>query len=131
MRALGRAREAAERAQQARDRALAGETSLRARLQQLQAGAARTTAGSLGRRDAFAAALRGQLLAASERTRSAERALREAARAVTAAQGQVERALRAREAAEAQRDAEDKAEARRRERRDQAASDDGWRPPRR
>jgi hypothetical protein len=43
----------------------------------------------------------------------------------------VELALRTREAAEAQRDADDKATARKRERRDQAATDDRWRPPRR
>jgi len=44
---------------------------------------------------------------------------------------EVERALRTREAAKAQRDADDKADARKRERRAQAASDDRWRPPRR
>ena len=59
------------------------------------------------------------------------RTVRETTTAVAAAQELVERALRARDAAEAQRTADDKAETRRRERRDQAASDDRWRPPRR
>jgi hypothetical protein len=57
--------------------------------------------------------------------------MRTALQGLTEAQERVEQALRARQAAEKQRAAEDKALARRRERQDQAATDDRWRPPRR
>jgi len=130
MRALQRARDGAERARAGRDQAMAARGALNDRMSRLNAAAART-AGRLGMRDHYRAQLRTQLEAAGERVNATARALRDANHAVDAAQRQVEQALRARDAAEAQRDANDKADARKRERRDQAASDDRWRPPRR
>jgi hypothetical protein len=130
MRALQRARDGADRARAGRDQAVAARAALSERMQKLNAAAART-AGRLGLRDHYRAQLRAQLHAAGDRVNATGRALREATHVVTAAQTEVERALRARDAAEAQRDADDKAEARKRERRAQAASDDRWRPPRR
>jgi hypothetical protein len=130
MRALQRAREGAERARVGRDQAVAARGALNERMQRLNAAAART-AGRLGLRDHYRAQLRSQLDAAGERVSATSRALRDANHAVSTAQADVERALRARDAAEAQRDADDKADARKRERRAQAASDDRWRPPRR
>jgi hypothetical protein len=130
MRALERARDAAERARVTRDQAVAARAALNERMQRLNAAAART-AGQLGQRDHYRAQLRSQLDGAGERLNATARAWRDATNAVAAAQQQVEQALRAREAAEAQREADDKADARKRERRDQAASDDRWRPPRR
>ena len=99
-------------------------------MQRLNAAAART-AGQLGQRDHYRAQLRAQLDSAGDRLDATARASRDATHAVAVAQQQLELALRTREAAEAQRDADDKADARKRERRDQAASDDRWRPPRR
>jgi hypothetical protein len=130
MRALQRARDGIDRARAGRDQAVAARAALTERMQQLNAAAART-AGRLGLRDHYRSRLRGQLEAAGERVHATARALRDATHAVTAAQADVERALRARDAAEAQRDADEKADARKRERRAQAASDDRWRPPRR
>ncbi len=130
MRGLQRARDAADRARVGRDQAVAARAALAERMQRLTAVAART-AGRLGQRDHYRAGLRAQLDGAAVRVEVTARALRDATQAVTAAQAEVERALRARDAAEAQRDADDKAEARKRERRAQAASDDRWRPPRR
>lgn len=130
MRGLQRAREAAERARAGRDQAVAARAALAERMQRLDGVTART-AGRLGQRDHYRAGLRAQLDGAGARVEVTARALREATHAVAAAQAAVERALRARNAAEAQRDADDKAEARKRERRAQAASDDRWRPPRR
>ncbi len=130
MRALRRARDAAERAHASREQALAARAALTERMQRLNAAAART-AGRLGLRDHYRAQLRAQLDSAGARLDATARTVRDATGAVTAAQAEVELALRAREAVEAHRDADDKAEARRRERRDQAASDDHWRPPRR
>jgi hypothetical protein len=129
-RGLARSREAADRARAARDQAVAAQAALTERMQRLHAAAART-AGQLGQREAYRAQLRGQLASAGERVQVTARALRDTLAAVTDAQHKVEQALRAREAAEAQRDADDKLEARKRERRDQAAADDRWRPPRR
>lgn len=130
MRALQRARDGVERARGARERAVAAQATVAERMQRLNAASART-AGALGLRDAYRSRLRSQLDAASERAQATMRALRDATDGLGEAQRQVEKALRAREAAEARRDADDKTEARRRERRDQAASDDRWRPPRR
>ena len=130
MRALQRARDAAERARAGRDQAVAARRAIAERMQRLN-GMATRTAGRLGQRDHYRAGLRAQLDGAGARVEATARALRDATQAVTAAQAEVERALRARDAAEAQRDADDKAEARKRERRAQAASDDRWRPPRR
>ena len=130
MRALGRARDGVGRARAAHEQAVAARAALTERLQRLHAATART-AGQLGQRDHYRAQLRAQLDGAGERVQATARALREATRALAAAQTEVELALRAREAAEAQRDTDDKTEARKRERRDQAASDDRWRPPRR
>jgi hypothetical protein len=131
MRGLERARQALERATEARDRALAVRAELAQQLERTGASRGRTTAGTLVTRDAYRAQLRGQAATADEELRAAERALRQALHGLTAAQHQVEQALRGRQAAERQRTAEDKALARRRERRDQAATDDRWRPPRR
>jgi len=130
MRALQRARDAAERARAGREQAVAARAALAARMQRLNAVSART-AGRLGQRDQYRAGLRAQLESADERDGATARALRDATSALAAAQAEVERALRARDAAEAQRDADDKAVARKRERRAQAAIDDRWRPPRR
>jgi len=130
LRGLQRARDACERARAARDRALAAETAIGERMQRLQQVTA-GTAGQLGRRDRYRAELRALLDGAAERVATGERGVRESTQGVAAAQQLVERAVRARDAAEAQRDADGKAEARRRERRDQAANDDRWRPPRR
>ncbi len=130
MRELQRARDAADRARTVRDHALASQTAIGERMQRLHEAATRT-AGQLGRRDHYRAQLRALLDAAAERVATSERTVRESTKLIAAAQALVERAVRAREAAEAQRDADDKADARRRERRDQAANDDRWRPPRR
>ena len=130
MRALQRARDGAERARIGRDQAVAARAALTDRMSKLNAAAART-AGRLGMRDHYRAQLRSQPDAAGERVNATGRVLREATNAIEAAQRQVEQALRARDAAEAQRDADDKADARKKERRAQAASDDRWRPPRR
>jgi hypothetical protein len=130
VRGLNRARDLADRARAARDQALAKQTALDERMSRLRATVART-AGQLGRRDRYRAELRALLDGAAERVEASRRALDEATRAIDTAQALVERALRAREAAEAQRSADDKADARRRERRAQAASDDRWRPPKR
>lgn len=130
MRALQRARDGAERARIGRDQAVAARSALAERMSKLNAAAART-AGRLGMRDHYRAQLRSQLDAAGERVNATGRVLREATNAIEAAQRQVEQALRSRDAAEAQRDADDKADARKKERRAQAASDDHWRPPRR
>ncbi|HWE26879.1 MAG TPA: hypothetical protein VHB97_02705 [Polyangia bacterium] len=130
LRVLQRARDAAERAHATRDQAVAARAALQERMQRLHAKAART-AGQLGLRDHYRAQLRSQLDSVDERMRATGRAFRAATQAVAAAQQQVELALRAREAAEAQRNADEKLDARKRERRDQAAADDRWRPPRR
>lgn len=130
MRGLQRARDAADRATLVRERALAKQSAIAERIGRLQEAAARTV-GQLGRRDQYRQELRTLLDSAVERVETSMRTIRETTTAVTAAQELVERALRARDAAEAQRTADDKAETRRRERRDQAASDDRWRPPRR
>jgi hypothetical protein len=127
---LQRARDAADRATALRDQALAKQAAINERIQRLQQAEGRT-AGQLGRRDRFRAELRALLDGADERVKASSRAMRETQQAVTTAQELVERAVRAREAAEAQRAADDKADARKRERRDQAASDDRWRPPKR
>jgi hypothetical protein len=127
---LQRARDVVDRAKVARDQAVAAQQALAARMREVHAAAART-AGRLGQRDAYRARLRSQLDAAGERVNATARSLRDATNALTEQQKRVELALRTREAAEAQRAADDKAEARKRERRDQAASDDRWRPPRR
>lgn len=131
MRALNRAREAVERATQGRDAALGVLAGLGQRLQALSAATAQTTAGSLAQREIYRTQLRRQIDAAKGRLHAAERGMAEALRTRETAQRTLEQALRAREAAEAQRDATETAESRRRERRDQAASDDRWRPPRR
>jgi hypothetical protein len=131
MRNLGRATDALEKAKQARDAAAAGVTALERRVKSLVSAAGRTTVGTLAQRDVFRAQLRKQLEAAKSKLTIAERALTETLRARERAQRAVEQALRSREAAEAQRDATSAAESRKRERRDQAASDDRWRPPRR
>ena len=130
MRGLQRARDAAERARAIRDQALAKQAAIDERMQKLHATMPRT-AGQLGRRDRYRAELRALLDGAADRVQASERTLRETTHMISTAQGLVERAVRAREAAEAQRQADDKAEARRRERRDQAANDDRWRPPKR
>jgi len=130
MRALQRARDAADQARAVHDRTVAKQAAIEERMARLQETPART-AGQLGRRDHFRAELQALLDGAAERVAASERALRESTERIASAQGLVERALRAREGAEAQRDADDKADARRRERRDQAASDDRWRPPKR
>jgi hypothetical protein len=130
MRALQRARDAADRAEAARDQAVAARATLDDRLRRLPPATSRT-AGQLRLRDQFRTQLRGRLAAAGERVSTTGRALRAALDAVALAQREVELALRAREAAEAQRSADDKSDARKRERRDQAAADDRWRPPRR
>jgi hypothetical protein len=131
MRGLERARQAVERATGARDRARAEMSELSQRMEQSRAGSGRMTVGALVARDGYRTQLRTLLAGAEERVRAGERALRDALRGLTEAQQQVERALRAREAAERQRSAQDKTLARQRERRDQAATDDRWRPPRR
>lgn len=130
MRDLERARQAAERARAARDQAVAARAAIMERIHRLNAAAART-AGQLGLREHHRARLRAQLDGAAERIEATARASRDATHGVASAQHRVEQALQARKAAEAQRDADDKAEARRRDRRDQAAADDRWRPPRR
>jgi len=130
MRALQRARDAADQARAVHDRTVAKQAAIEERMARLQETPART-AGQLGRREHFRAELQALLDGAAERVAASERALRESTERIASAQGLVERALRAREGAEAQRDADDKADARRRERRDQAASDDRWRPPKR
>jgi hypothetical protein len=131
MRALERARQAVDRATEARERAMASRATLAQRKEELRATPDRVTAGALVNREAYRAQLRAELEAADERVRARQHELRDAVHELTQAQKQVEQALRAREAAQKQRAAEDKALARRRERRDQAATDDRWRPPRR
>jgi hypothetical protein len=130
LRMLQRAKQEADRAQGARDQALALQAALTERMQRLHAASART-AGQLGRHDLYRRQLRAEVETATARVQATERALRTANQALGAAQEKVEQALRAREAVEAQRSADDKAESRKRERRDQAASDDRWRPPKR
>ena len=127
MRGLKRARDLADRARAAHERALAKQATIDGRIERLREAAA-DTAGQLERRERYRAELRALLEGASTRVAASERALRESDTMIQSAQTLVERALRARDAAEAQRSADDKAEARRRERRDQAASDDRWRP---
>jgi hypothetical protein len=129
MRGLADARAAVDRAEGARAAARAAHRELAERLRK-PAGGGRVRVADLAAREAFAGELRERLRAAATRLEAAERGLALALRAVTAAQERLEQALRAREAAGLQRDAEDKAMARRRERRDQAAADDRWRPPR-
>jgi hypothetical protein len=131
IRALMRAREGVERATKGRDTALGMLAGLKQRLQALSAAGAQTTAGTLAQREIYRTQLRRQIDVANGRLQSAERSVTEALRGRDTAQRTLEQALRAREAAEAQRDATETAESRRRERRDQAASDDRWRPPRR
>jgi hypothetical protein len=130
LRRLQAARDVVERAKVARDQAVSAQQALAARMRELHAATART-AGRLGQREVYRAQLRAQLDTAADRVNATARALRDASNGVGDAQARVEQALRAREAVEAQRAADDKAEARKRERRDQAASDDRWRPPRR
>lgn len=130
LRGLQQARDAVERANVAREQAVSAQHALLERMQRLHAAAART-AGRLGQRDVYRAQLRTQLDGAGERVAATGRAVRDAGQALADAQARVEQALRAREAAEAQRAGDDKADARKRERRDQAAIDDRWRPPRR
>jgi chromosome segregation ATPase len=130
LRMLQRAKEQVDRARAARDQALAVQAALTERMQRLHAASART-AGQLGRHDLYRRQLRAELATATERAQVTARALRAANQNLGAAQQKVEQALRAREAVEAQRTADDKAESRKRERRDQAASDDRWRPPKR
>jgi hypothetical protein len=130
MRALQRARDALDRARALRDQAVAAQVAIAERMQKLSGATART-AGRLGQRDAYRAQLRGQLDAAGERVRVTARGIRDAAHALGEAQKQVEQALRAREAVESQQKAADKQESRKRDRREQAASDDRWRPPKR
>jgi hypothetical protein len=131
MRVLNRAREGVERATRARDVALGVQAELRQRLMALRVATERSTAGSLAQREVFRAQLRQQLDTAKRRVQVAERSVAEALRVREAAQQGLEQALHAREAAETRREAVETAESRRRERRDQAASDDRWRPPRR
>lgn len=130
VRALQRARDAAERARATRDQAVAARAALEERGRRTEVSAPRS-AGRLGLRDHYRTRLRAQLDTAAERIDAATVALRAADEAVSAAQYAVELTLRAREAAEAQRSADDKRDARKRARRDQAAADDMWRPPRR
>jgi hypothetical protein len=131
MRSLNRAREGVERATKGREAALAAVVGLKQRLHALSTASARTTAGTLAQREVYRTQLRKQLDAANLRLQKSERGVAEALRVRDTAQKALEQALRAREAAEAQREATETAESRRRERRDQAASDDRWRPPRR
>jgi hypothetical protein len=131
MRGLEQAREVVEQATDRRDRAVAARSELAAEMEQLGASRPRTTAGALVTREAYRGQVRKRLAAADERVRTAEGALRAALQGLTEVQQRVEQALRARQAAQKQRAAEDKALARRRERQDQAATDDRWRPPRR
>jgi len=134
MRALEQARRAVERATEARDQAVATRDLVAKQLAEATGAGGqrgRITAGTLVTRDAYRGELRSLREAADERLRAGEWALQGAMDALTAAQKQMEQALRARQATERQRTAEDKALARRRERRDQAATDDRWRPPRR
>jgi hypothetical protein len=131
MRGLDRARQALDRATETRDDAIAARAELAMRMQREGTSRGPTTAGALVTREAYRSQLRIQVAASDERLRAGERALREALQALTEAQQRVEQALRARQAAQKQRAAEDKAQARRRERQDQAATDDRWRPPRR
>jgi hypothetical protein len=131
MRGLNRAREGVERATRARDLALGTLAGLEQRIKAWSAQGKHSTAGVLAQRDVYRAQLRRQLDVAKGRVQTAERALAESLRGRDAAQRALEQALRAREAAEAQRETTETADSRRRERRDQAASDDRWRPPRR
>ena len=109
---------------------MAERRALYERLQRLPPDGPRT-AGALRRRDNQRAQLRAHLAAATEQVTAAARTLRDCERTLDEAQRALEQALRAREAAKSHRDSEEKTESRRRERRDQAASDDRWRPPRR
>jgi hypothetical protein len=131
MRALEAARQAVDRATGARNHAVTARAELAERMERLRATAGKTTAGQLVARDTYRGELRELARAGDERVRAAERALGEALRGLSQAQLQVEQALRSRQATQRQRTVEDKALARRRERRDQAATDDRWRPPRR
>ena len=134
MRGLADARAAVDRAEAERATAVAAWGALQARLRATAGGArdgrGRVRAGELAAREAFAGELRAQLAVAQTRREATERQVRQAVQGVTAAQQRLEQALRTREAAGLQREAEEKAGARRRERRDQAAADDRWRPPR-
>ena len=132
MRGLADARAAVDRAESARAAAKAAADALKARLRESAAGVSggRRRVGDLAAREAFAGEVRARLAAAEVRLESAEREVTLVLRGVTLAQERLERALRAREASGLQRAAEDKAGMRRRERRDQAAADDRWRPPR-
>ena len=130
MRGLADARAAVDRAESARSAAQAASQELAARLRNPDATSGRRRVGELAAREAFAVQLRGKLTAAKARLQQAEQAVTLALRGVTQAQERLEQALRAREAAGLQREAEEKAGMRRRERRDQAAADDRWRPPR-
>jgi hypothetical protein len=135
MRGLAEARAAVDRAETARAAAVAAWDALQARLRESAVGDGRgrrrvRRVGELAAREAFAGELRAQLGAVQARREALERQVRQALQGVTAAQQRVEQALRAREAAGLQREAEEKAGVRRRERRDQAAADDRWRPPR-
>ncbi|MDB4969186.1 MAG: hypothetical protein JWN44_4875 [Myxococcales bacterium] len=130
MRGLERARDSVDRARALRDQAVAAQAELAERTRR-GPGAAARTAGKLGRHEAHRAELRAQLDSAGERVAATARGLREATQALAEAQKQVEQALRAREAVESQRQADDKQETRKRDRREQAASDDRWRPPKR
>jgi chromosome segregation ATPase len=129
-RRLRQARDGVERATAAREAAVGAWAALKQRLERLAAASGHTTAGTLSRRDAFRAQLRKQLDAARARVDGTQRVIKQAFRDLEAAQKALEQALRARQATEVQRDAAETAEARRRERRDQSASDDRWRPPR-
>jgi flagellar biosynthesis chaperone FliJ len=130
MRALKRARDVVDRAGALRDQALLAQSAVAERLAALTPAGART-AGKLGQRDAYRAQLRTELDAAGKRVEATTRGLGEANHALGEAQKQVEQALRAREAVESQRRTEDKQETRKRDRREQAASDDRWRPKKR
>ena len=134
MRGLADARATVDRAESARAAATATVEALATRLRAATVGDERVgharQAGRLAARDAFAGELRAQLTAAKARQVVVERQVVQALQGVTVAQQRLEQALRAREAAGLQREAEEKAGVRRRERRDQAAADDRWRPPR-
>jgi hypothetical protein len=131
MRGLKQARQVVEGATATRDRVAGERAALASEMERVGASRARTTVGALVTRETYRRQLRQQLADAEERNRAAERAVRAALKGLAEAQQRVEQALRARQAAEKQRAAEDKALARRRERQDQAATDDRWRPPRR
>jgi flagellar biosynthesis chaperone FliJ len=131
MRSLEQARQVVEEATRTRDRVVGERADLLSQLEKAGTERPRMTVGTLVTREAYKTKLRHQLAEADAQVRTAERAMRTALQGLTEAQERVEQALRARQAAEKQRAAEDKALARRRERQDQAATDDRWRPPRR